>query len=178
MSIISRKEVLPLNELPAPDFSHLEDRVDLAALRCRVFESWTLGETHGIRHWDRVYANGRRLIVDGVNPLVVACFSYVHDACRKDDWEDFYHGPRAAEWIATLRKTYLKGLTDEEFMLLQDACRLHTTAWRTGNPTIDACFDADRLDLWRVGITPDPSKMATPLGAELASQARSGGRTS
>ena len=39
-----------------------------------------------------------------------------------------------------------------------------------GEPTIDACFDADRLDLGRVGITPDPNKMATAKGKELASQ--------
>ena len=39
-----------------------------------------------------------------------------------------------------------------------------------GNPTIDACFDADRLDLGRVGITPDPNKMATAKGKELASR--------
>ena len=34
--------------------------------------------------------------------------------------------------------------------------------------TIDACFDADRLDLGRVNITPDPEKMATEKGKELA----------
>ena len=32
----------------------------------------------------------------------------------------------------------------------------------------DACFDADRLDLGRVGITPDPKKMATERGKEMA----------
>ena len=34
--------------------------------------------------------------------------------------------------------------------------------------TMYACFDADRLDLGRVGITPDPKKMATAKGKELA----------
>lgn len=29
-------------------------------------------------------------------------------------------------------------------------------------------FDADRLDLWRVGIKPDPDQMATEIGADLA----------
>jgi len=32
----------------------------------------------------------------------------------------------------------------------------------------DACFDADRLDLGRVGITPDLEKMTTEKGKELA----------
>ena len=34
--------------------------------------------------------------------------------------------------------------------------------------TIDACFDADRLDLGRVGIDPDPERMATERGKEIA----------
>jgi hypothetical protein len=33
---------------------------------------------------------------------------------------------------------------------------------------MNTCFDADRLDLPRVGITPDPDKMATKEGAEKA----------
>ena len=37
-----------------------------------------------------------------------------------------------------------------------------------GVPIIDACFDSDRLDLTRVGIIPDPDKMATKEGAEKA----------
>ena len=36
------------------------------------------------------------------------------------------------------------------------------------NPTIDACFDADRLDLWRVRIIPDPARLATEKGKEIA----------
>lgn len=39
---------------------------------------------------------------------------------------------------------------------------------KTGDPTIDACFDADRLDLGRVGIIPDPGRLATEKGKELA----------
>ena len=59
-------------------------------------------------------------------------------------------------------------ILDQQFEMLQTACRLHTTTHRTGNPTIDACFDADRLDLGRVGITPDPNRMATEKGKEMA----------
>lgn len=129
---------------------------------------WTLGEIHGIGHWKRVYENGLRLMSEVTDPAVLQYFAYLHDSCRADDGEDKYHGERAAEWIRSIRHTYLQELSDEQFVLLQEACRLHTTEERTGNPTIDACFDADRLDLWRVGIKPDPKKMATRKGAELA----------
>ena len=133
-----------------------------------VHSRWTLGVTHGISHWDRVYENGKRLLTPEVNALVVGLFAYLHDSCRDDDGEDDLHGERAAYWIDTLRGTYLRALSDGEFAMLKDACRFHTVEHKTGNPTIDACFDADRLDLWRVGITPDPKRLATEKGKEIA----------
>ena len=134
-----------------------------------VHSQWTLGTLHGISHWDRVYENGQKLLTPDVNPLVVGLFAYLHDSCRMNDWEDINHGKRAAKWIDTLRNTYLKDVSDEEIELLKEACRLHTIKHKTGNPTIDACFDSDRLDLWRVGIIPDPAKLATEKGKEIAS---------
>ncbi|TML82741.1 MAG: hypothetical protein E6G09_09645, partial [Actinobacteria bacterium] len=38
----------------------------------------------------------------------------------------------------------------------------------TTNPTIGCCWDADRLDLGRVGIEPDPELMSTIAGPERA----------
>ena len=137
-------------------------------IREYVHSQWTLGTLHGISHWDRVYENGQRLLTPEVNPLVLGLFAYLHDSCRMDDWEDIDHGERAAEWIDTLRNTYLKDVSGEEIELLKEACRLHTTELKMGNPTIDACFDSDRLDLWRVGIIPDPTRLATEKGKEIA----------
>ena len=85
-----------------------------------------------------------------------------------DDGDDLQHGPRAAAFIDTIRDTLLVDVSDEDIHLLKEACRLHTVATKTGNPTIDACFDADRLDLGRVGIIPDPARMATKKGKEIA----------
>ena len=52
-------------------------------------------------------------------------------------------------------------------MKLKQTCELHTIKHRTGDITIDACFDADRMDLFRVGIKPLPDRMATLHGAYL-----------
>lgn len=123
---------------------------------------------HGIDHWDRVYQNGQELITPKVKPLVVSLFAYLHDSCRINDGKDPDHGGRAAEYISTLRDTLLKDVSDEDILLLKTACRQHTSTVSTGNPTIDACFDADRLDLWRVGIIPNPARMATEKGKEIA----------
>lgn len=127
-----------------------------------------LSGTHGIKHWDNVYLNGLGLLDDGADDKVVAAFAYTHDAFRNHDGRDESHGPRAAKEIVSIRETYLSFLDDGEFLALQKACRLHTKSDGTDNPTLNACFDADRLDLMRVGITPDYRKMCSPLGREIA----------
>ena len=123
---------------------------------------------HGIDHWDRVARNGKALNVSGADLEVVLCFAYLHDVERLHDGYDEEHGPRAAKLIDQVRDSVLGFLDDKQIGLLKEACTLHTTCHRTGNPTIDACFDSDRLDLPRVYIMPDPDKMATNEGAELA----------
>lgn len=138
-------------------------------IREYVKSQWImLNNLHGVDHWDRVNENGKKLLTPEVNPLIVALFAYLHDSCRVEDGEDINHGARAAELIDTIRETYLKKVSDDDVELLKKACRLHTTEHKTGNPTIDACFDTDRLDLWRVGIIPDPERMATEKGKEIA----------
>ena len=133
-----------------------------------VLKHVNVAGVHGIDHWDRVYENGLELITPKVKPLVVGLFAYLHDSCRLNDGDDVGHGERAAEFISTLRDNLLKDVSDGDIQLLRTACRLHTGTVSTGNPTIDACFDADRLDLWRVGVIPDPARMATEKGKEIA----------
>ena len=81
--------------------------------------------------------------------------------------------------IQTIKMQYFTNLKDSECsILLLFKTRAHRKKRKlpqkkcgsTGNPTIDACFDADRLDLGRVNTTPDPAKMATAKGKELASK--------
>ena len=142
--------------------------IDIDQIKQWAVTRWTLGALHGISHWERVERNGLLLATPECDVTVIRLFAYLHDSCRENDGHDWEHGPRAAKMIVGIRNSLLKDLTDNQFQLLQEACRLHTSTHRTGNPTIDACFDADRLDLGRVGITPDPNKMATEKGKELA----------
>lgn len=133
-----------------------------------VSRGWQLGPVHGMEHWKRVERNGLLLATEDVNVNVVRLFAYLHDHKRLSDGWDLEHGTRAAENMDNLRHTLLEGLTDEEFGMLRRACMEHTITERTGVPTIDACFDADRMDLPRVGYMPDPDRMASALGAAYA----------
>ena len=123
---------------------------------------------HGISHWDRVAQNADALLTSDVDELVVKAFAYIHDVERTNESDDWQHGPRAALLVDEIRFSVLGFLNDQEIEQLKEACRLHTLRHRTEDPTVNACFDADRLDLGRVGITPNPDKMATPAGRILA----------
>lgn len=150
------------------------NEADIKKLRCFAIRHVELSENsfHGIDHWDRVARNGKVLYVPGVDMEVVLCFAYLHDVERESDGYDEEHGPKAAKLIDLIRDSMLGFLNDEQIGLLKDACAFHTTVSSTGNPTIDTCFDADRLDLPRVGIIPDPERMATKKGKERARQIR------
>ena len=52
-------------------------------------------------------------------------------------------------------------LSDEEFERLYRACHGHTHERTHPDITIQTCWDSDRLDLGRVGITPDPLYLCT-----------------
>ena len=67
---------------------------------------------------------------------------------------------RAAEYVDQLRQSDL-ALGVEELELLQFAIRHHSDGATHPDPTIATCWDADRLDLGRVGIRPDPDRLCT-----------------
>lgn len=116
---------------------------------------------HGISHWGRVHSNGLKIAEEsGANLKVVELFAFFHDSCRHNDGFDPDHGPRGADYARNLRSDYLD-LTDEEFELLFVACRDHTHVQFHDDVTVQTCFDADRLDLGRVFIQPDPNRMGT-----------------
>ena len=116
---------------------------------------------HGIAHWARVLENGLRLVREtGANIEVVRLFAILHDSRRVNAGSDPDHGPRAAEFASSLRGR-LFDLPEPEFRLLHRACAGHTHERTHPDVTIQTCWDADRLDLGRVGITPHPSWLCT-----------------
>ena len=111
---------------------------------------------HGPNHWKRVKENGLAVArFSGANPTVVKLFALFHDSRRVSDGSDPGHGHRGAEFARELRGEHFN-ISDEEFELLYYACQWHTDEIHHDDPTIGTCWDADRLDLGRVYITPKP----------------------
>lgn len=122
---------------------------------------------HGVVHWARVLENGLRIAEATRADLeVVALFAIFHDSRRVNEDRDDGHGLRGGEFARSLRGD-LVHLDDARFDLLFEACRLHTDGHTTGDQTLLACWDADRLDLGRVGITPDPRRLGTNAARNL-----------
>jgi len=120
-----------------------------------------LDGAHGVVHWARVIENGLRVAEsNGADADVVSLFALFHDSRRVNQHRDDGHGQRGGELARSLRGTMVH-LDDARFDLLYEACLLHTDGHTTGDPTLLACWDADRLDLGRVGITPRPDRLCT-----------------
>jgi len=132
----------------------------IAKIKAQYRLNWN--SIHGIKHWHHAYQNGMKLAQqEGVNAKVVMLFAILHDSCRRNENRDADHGRRAAKLAIKLREHC--PLNDAEFGLLTTACELHTGTPSHTNPTVAACFDADRSDLLRVGITPNPARLCTPM---------------
>jgi uncharacterized protein len=116
---------------------------------------------HGARHWRRVLQNGLKLsAMTGANDRVVEAFALLHDSCRKNDNYDPEHGLRAGELALRINDEFLK-LDQAELKLLALACRGHSDGRLEADLTIQTSWDADRLDLGRVGIRPVPNSLCT-----------------
>ena len=118
---------------------------------------------HGEQHWKAVAWTGLRLVpaVDGCDAELVLLFALIHDTQRLNEYRDPEHGRRAGEFARVLCSEGLLDLDDARLGPLVDACTRHDKGQVSDDPTIGACWDSDRLNLWRVGITPDPQLLST-----------------
>lgn len=136
-----------------------------AELRTDILRQFRLSRQsiHGPAHWARVRYNGLLLSrASEADWQVVELFAFIHDSQRYDDGYDPDHGPRAADY-ASRTCGRLFQLSDVQLDMLVQACMGHTHERLTTCVTVQTCWDADRLDLARVGIIPDPYYLGTEL---------------
>jgi len=111
---------------------------------------------HGANHWARVLHHGKNIAqIRKGDLLVVELFGFLHDSCRLAEGRDPLHGERAAEFAYGIHGDYFH-LQSLQLDYLCYALRHHSGGDVSTNATIQTCWDADRLDLGRVGIYPSP----------------------
>jgi uncharacterized protein len=139
------------------------------ALLKEILSEYTLplNGRHGVSHWARVLENGRRLAgLTGADLEVVELFAVFHDSKRINEGIDNGHGVRGAAYARKLRGEFFE-VEGPSFELLLKACAEHTLGKRQAELTVQVCWDSDRLDLGRAGITPVPRLLCTPAAQDL-----------
>ncbi len=124
---------------------------------------------HGKRHWDHVWEFGQAIGKNnGADLTVVYLFSYLHDSKRVDESDDDGHGERAAVFVQELFAKRMLDVSGKQLGQLIFACRFHDKPCsRSDDVSIQTCWDADRLDLPRVGIKVDPTRLSTKEAVQL-----------
>lgn len=141
---------------------------DMPAVLSAILGGYSLNPwgAHGIGHWARVLANGRRLAEQtGADLEVVTLFAVLHDSRRRNEYTDSGHGRRGAALAIELSASLFL-LAPARLGALTEACADHTGGKEHADVTVRTCWDADRLDLGRVGKTPDPGRMLTEPARE------------
>jgi len=115
---------------------------------------------HGANHWARVLHHGRTIgELRKADLMVVELFGFLHDSCRWSDGRDMQHGERAAEFAHGIHGDYYS-LTPAQLDKLCYAMKHHSGGDVSEDATIQTCWDADRLDLGRVGIMPSANYLS------------------
>lgn len=130
---------------------------------------------HGLDHWWRIWRNAQLLVPDPlaspVDMEVVGLYALFHDSMRLSDGKDVEHGLRGYklfEQLALRMDYFNKFMTQNQSELIFEACVEHSLGKCSLDPTIAVCWDADRLDLHRKGIFPEPRFMSTETGIQMA----------
>ena len=119
------------------------------------------GGYHGFDHWMRVLHNGQKLAeMENANLQIVELFCLLHDTQRHNEKRDPEHGARAADYAHSIQGKWFD-LSSEDMELLDEALRYHSDGYTEADITVQVCWDADRLDLVRVGIKPVAHRLCT-----------------
>ncbi len=130
----------------------------------KVFSLDSAWTQHGPRHWEQVEKNAIMLgeHTVGCDMEVARLFALLHDCKRRNEGRDPEHGARAAEFAQVLSDRGMLGLNAGQLATLKYAMTHHNGGKVSDDPTIGVCWDADRLDLPRVGTTPHFNLLSTP----------------
>ena len=149
---------------------------------------------HGPAHWVRVHRFGL-LLADGLNlgdrqARCVEVFAWTHDLARLDDGGGNQHAVDGAVHAFAVMDALFPDLGSDQRTLLSKAIRFHSDGvtadeahfqglldldeWTEDEviDTVGACWDADRLDLLRLGIAPNQRYMSTDCWRDVLPYSR------
>lgn len=143
---------------------------------------------HGVAHWARVHRFGltlsKKLNLTEPEKLSIALFAWCHDLARTDDSGNQHHAYDGACYVEEIVNCLFKGFPEDVLQMAQIAIKHHSDsmnaeeaqhAGKIDTPfsrestlnVLGCCWDADRLDLLRLNIIPEETRMSTTYWKEL-----------
>lgn len=154
------------------DVSSLNRNYELAPLleeAKNVFGLDLVWTKHGPKHWLQVEKNAVMLgeHTPDCDIELARRFAILHDCRRQNEGSDPEHGARAAEFAQELHNKGKLDLDPGQLAILKYAMIYHNHGQVSDDPTIGVCWDADRLDLPRVGTTLNINLLSTQYAKRL-----------
>lgn len=147
----------------------MNDSIDFLALWKLACEQFVLdlNSIHGLQHWNRVEGFALKMAaLNGADEELTRIFAILHDCKRHNDDYDPQHGERAANLAREINESRLF-LDEKRLETLCFALENHDKGRTSRDATIGTCWDADRLDLGRVGVVPKAQFFSTGAGKLL-----------
>jgi len=104
----------------------------------------------------------------GADLLVVELIAFLHDSKRLNEDKDPEHGIRAAGFAVQMNGHYFQ-LESLQLNFLCHAMTHHSNGSVDSDATVQTCWDADRLDLGRVGIKPTATYLSPVASQHIKS---------
>lgn len=123
---------------------------------------------HGYTHWRQVELNALKLADEymSVNRKILTCFAYLHDCMRFDEGFDPEHGKRGRDYVKLLPLS-LFDIDNKDIELLLYAIEHHNSGKVSDDITVGICWDADRLDLIRFGLSVNENLLSTEAAKRI-----------
>lgn len=135
-----------------------------------------LHSVNGHAHWKNVLKYGLDIQAIGrteIDRKVLLLFSLLHDVEKLEESGDPEHGQRAAQLVSDLQGD-LFDLEPGQLDQLMEACAGHGIGGLHTDPTIQVCWDADRLDMSRFGVPINLERLQTEAAQRIAESRNDG----
>lgn len=119
-------------------------------------------QIHGLDHLRNVgYLSGKFAAELGISLETAIIGGFLHDCARSDDSDDAFHAEKSALLARKLIKKNYSNIDEE---LVYKTILFHSGGKTTDNHIQGCVWDADRLDLIRLGIQPKKELLSTEPG--------------
>ncbi len=130
-------------------------------------------ETYGDRHWRATALTGLHLteLTPGADAEGVVMFACLFDVMREGDGPDRAHAARAADLFLELVAEGLDGFPPDSprSEAMEYAIRFHEAGLITDDVVVGVCWDADRLQAFRLGVRPKLHSLSTRAAKDPSS---------